>query len=220
MAYHIGAEKVSLDELQKRIEATDLVPSRVSLLDQLGTKLKALERHGITTLAQLRHELKSAKRLAATAQSTGIDVQYLILLRREIESYFPKPFALKAFQGLPQKEIAQLERHGIRDTAALYEATSSAARKTKLAKSTEVDASTLEALARLADLTRIQWVNPTAARMLVAAAYDSAAQVAAADAEALYEALSRVNAGDKFFKGKIGLRDVKRLVQAAGFISR
>jgi hypothetical protein len=56
--------------------------------------------------------------------------------------------------------------------------------------------------------------------MLVAAAYDSASKVAAAEAEGLYEALLRVNAGDKFFKGKIGLRDVKRLVQAAGHIAR
>jgi hypothetical protein len=56
--------------------------------------------------------------------------------------------------------------------------------------------------------------------MLVTAAYDSASKVAAADAEVLYKALSRVNAGDKFFKGKIGLRDVNRLVQAAGYIAR
>ncbi len=33
MPYHIDAEKVSLDELRKRIEETDLVPSRASLLE-------------------------------------------------------------------------------------------------------------------------------------------------------------------------------------------
>jgi hypothetical protein len=219
MAYHIDAENVGLDDLQKRIEATDLVPSRVSLLDKLGMKMKAFEQQGITTLAQLRNELKNSKRLEAVAKSTGIDTQYLILLRREIESYFPKPFALKTFKWLPHREIAQLEQHGIRDTAALYEAASSAKRKTKLVDSTGVDVAILEALARLADLTRIQWVNPTAARMLVAATYDSASKVAAADAEDLYEALIRVNAGDRFFKGKIGLRDVKRFVQAASYIS-
>jgi hypothetical protein len=220
MAYHIDAESISLADLQKRIAATDLVPSRVALLDQLGAKMKAIQRHGITTLAQLRYELKNTKRLEAVANATGIDVPYLVLLRREIEGYFPKPFALQDFKWLPPREIDRLTRQGIRDTADLYEATTSTARKTKLAKSTEVDASTLEALARLADLTRIQWVNPTVARLLVAAAYDSAAQVAAADAEVLHAALSRVNAGNKFFKGKIGLRDVKRLVQAAGYISR
>jgi hypothetical protein len=55
--------------------------------------------------------------------------------------------------------------------------------------------------------------------MLVAAAYDSASKVAAAKAEDLYEALRRVNEGNRFFKGTIGQRDVKRLVQAAGYLA-
>jgi hypothetical protein len=219
MACYIDAEDVSLADLQKRIAATDLVPSRVALLDQLGTKMKALERYGITTLARLRHELKNTKRLEAVAQTTGIDVAYLVLLRREIEGYFPKSCALQDFTWLPRGEIAKLEQQGLRDTAALYEATSSARRRTTLAKSADVDAATLAALTRLADLTRIQWVSPTTARLLVAAAYDSASKVAAAKAEDLYEALQRVNAGNRFFKGTIGLRDVKRLVQAAGYLA-
>jgi hypothetical protein len=219
MAYYIDAESISLADLQKRIATTDLVPSRVALLDQLGTKVKALERCGITTLAQLRHELKNTKRLEAVAQTTGIDVPYLVLLRREIEGYFPKPFALQDFTWLPPKEIARLEQHGLRDTLALYEAARDAQKKARLAAATGVDADALEALTRLADLTRIQWVSPTTARMLVVAAYDSAAKVAAAKAEDLYEALRRANEGNRFFKGTIGLRDVKRLVQAAGYLA-
>lgn len=219
MAYYIDAESISLADLQKRIEATDLVPSRVALLDQLGTKVKALERYGITTLAQLRHELKNTRRLEAVAQATGIDVPYLVLLRREIEGYFPKPFALQDFKWLPPKEIARLEQHGLHDTLALYEAARNAQKKARLAAATGVDSAALEALTRLADLTRIQWVSPTTARLLAAVAYDSAAKVAAANAKDLYEALRRVNEGNRFFKGTIGLRDVKRLVQAAGYLA-
>ena len=219
MAYYIDAESISLADLRKRIEATDLVPSRVALLHQLGTKVKALERYGITTLAQLRHELKNTRRLEAVAQATGIDVPYLVLLRREIEGYFPKPFALQDFKWLPPKEIARLEQHGLYDTLALYEAARNAQKKARLAAATGVDSAALEALTRLADLTRIQWVSPTTARLLAAVAYDSTAKVAAANATDLYEALRRVNEGNRFFKGTIGLRDVKRLVQAAGYLA-
>ncbi len=42
--------------------------------------------------------------------------------------------------------------------------------------------------------------------------------LAAADAEKLNQVLLRVNAGDEYSKGKIGLRDLKRLVFAAGYI--
>jgi hypothetical protein len=217
MAYHIDAKKISLDDLRKRIEATDLVPSRASLLDGLGTKMKSLEKQGITTLAQLRNELKTAKRLEALVKSTGIGTEYLTLLRREIEGWFPKPFPLKDFNWMPKSEIAKLERNGIRDSAALYEATDTKSKRTTLAKSTGVDGDVLEAFAQLVDLTRVQWTSPTAARMLLEAGCDSAASLAKADADKLCEALAQVNAGDKYFKGRIGLRDVKRLILAASY---
>lgn len=218
MAYYIDAGKVSLDDLKKRIEETDLVPSRASLLDRIDGKLKALEQQGITTLANLRNELRNSKRLEAVSNATGIETQYLILLRREIEGYFPKPSALKVFDWLPKGAIAILEENGIRDTTALYKAASSVNGRTELAKSTGVDVSILEALVRLADLTRVQWVSPTVARMLVEAGYDSVSKVAAADADDLCQALMHVNEGDRFFKGKIGLRDIKRLIRAASYV--
>lgn len=218
MTYHIDAEHISLDDLRKRIEATDLVPSRACLTDKIREKMKDLEKQGIKTLAPLRNELKNSKRLASVAEATGIDTQYLTLLRREVESYFPKPAALKVFDWLPKDEIVKLEQNEIRNTATLYEMTNSAKKLFELAESTGVDTATLEILARLADLMRVQWVSPTFARMLIVAGYDSAAKVAAANADDLCEALSRINAGDRFFKGKIGLRDIKRLVQVANYV--
>ncbi|MBN2117153.1 MAG: DUF4332 domain-containing protein [Anaerolineales bacterium] len=218
MAYHIDAEKINLDNLQKRIEGTDLVPSRASLPEKIEPKMKALEQQGIRTLARLRNELKTSKRLATLANATGIEMQYLTLLRREVESYFPKPFALKSFDWFPGSEIAKLERNGIKDTAALYEATDSKQKRTALAKSIEIENTILETLAQLADLTRVQWVSPTAARMLVEAGYKSATELARADADELGKALVRVNAGARFFKGKVGLRDIKRLIHAARYI--
>lgn len=218
MAYHIDAENVDLDDLQKRIEATDLVPSRVSLLEKLGLRMQALEQQGITTLACLRKELKNSKRLEAVAKATGIELQYLTLLRREIESYFPKPFTLKSFNWLPRSELAKFERNGICDTAALYEASHSRQKRIALAKSTGIEGAIVETSAQMADLTRVQWVSPTAARMLVEAGWKSSAELAKADANELCEALERVNAGDRFFKGKIGLRDIKRLIHAARYV--
>lgn len=218
MAYHIDAENISLDDLYKRIEATDLVPSRACLPHRIREKMKAFEKQGINTLASLREELKTSKWLAALAEATGIDTQYLTLLRREIEGYFPKPAALKVLDWLPIDEIVKLNQNEIGDIASLYEMTSSAEKRSKLAKLTGVDTTTLEILTRLADLMRVQWVSPTFARMLIAAGYDSAAKIAAANADDLCEALSSINAGNRFFKGKIGLRDIKRLVQAASYV--
>lgn len=218
MAYHINAENVSLDDLRKRIEETDLVPSRTLLLDGITSKMKLIEQQGVTTLDSLRKELKNSRCLEAMSNKTGIDTQYLIILRREIESYFPKPFALKAYDWLPEGAISKLEEKGIHNTAALHKAASHVESRNELAKSTGVDVVILETLVRLADLARVQWVSPTVARMLMEAGYDSASMVAAANADDLCEAFVHINKGDRFFRGKIGLRDIKRLVRAANYV--
>jgi hypothetical protein len=214
MRYHIDDEKLSLADLRQRITETDLVPSRACLLDDIEVKFAALEQQGILTLAGLRSELKNAKRLQALANRTGIDQQYLVLLRREVESYFPQPFKLVDFDWLPAEEIVKLAGHSIRTTAELYETDAN-----HLAQTAGVDQAVLAELVKLAGLTRVQWTNPTAARMLRKTGIESAEDLAAADADKLCETLRQINADGRFFKGNIGLRDVKRWVQSAGYVT-
>jgi len=218
MAYYINDASISLPNLRKRIEATDLVPSRATLLEGIENNFFELEKQGITTLAALRYELKSNKRLENISIMTGVDSQYLVLLRREIESYFPGPYALNDFFWLPKEEITKLEERGLGDTAALYNTASSAKNIAETAESISIDVTILETLIKLADLTRVQWVSPTTARMLMEAGFDCASKLASADSENLYNALMQVNAEYRFFKGKIGLRDVKRLIHAACYL--
>jgi len=213
-------ESTSLDDVRMRIELTDLVPSRAPLLEGIEQKFATLAGQGVVTLGVLRRELKNTRRLEALATASGIEARYLVLLRREIEGWSPEPPKLGAFDWLPQEDIAKLEKRGFKDCAALYAALYATAGSTGDARGLEVESSTLEALICLADLTRVQWVGPTVARMLVEAGYDSAAELAAADAEELCNALMQVNEGERFFKGKIGLRDVRRLVQAASYVPR
>jgi hypothetical protein len=212
MAYYINDERVSLSTLGKRILETDLIPSREILKEDVVLKMEALQRQGIGTLAQLRKELKNSKRLTALAEAAAINSQYLDLLRREIESYFPKPFALKEYDWLPPEWIQKLAKQGIHTTADLYRP---GAREVVF-KTLDDPAS--EDLISLADLARVQWVSPTTARMLVLAGISSAARLAAMQGEDLYQAFQRVNAEGGFFKGTIGLRDCRRLIRAAGYL--
>ena len=54
--------------------------------------------------------------------------------------------------------------------------------------------------------------------MLYEAGYPNPAAVAAADAALLTAQLAQVNGGGKYFKGKIGQRDVGRLIKAASYV--
>jgi 2-methylisocitrate lyase-like PEP mutase family enzyme len=55
--------------------------------------------------------------------------------------------------------------------------------------------------------------------MLIAAGYDTPASVAGAVPEALDTGMQAVNTENAWFKGRIGLRDIKRLIDAARYVS-
>lgn len=219
MSYYIDAEKVSLDELQKRIEETDLIPSRTALLEKIKDKFSTLKAQGILTLAYLRKELKDAKNISSLSKKAGIDSEYLTMLRREIEGYFPKAVPLRSFDWLPKNEIAKLESSGIKNAVVLYEALNSPKKISEIIAALKINDELLDSLYSLTDLTRIQWVSPIFARMILAAGYENAKKVSRADAEKLCNDLDRINKENGYFKGKIGLRDSKRLVKAASYVS-
>lgn len=209
--YCFDPNQISLEQLAERIKSCDLVPSRQSLLEGLDEKIAILENQGLTNLAILRKELKDNARLFTIADRTGIDRDYLALLRREAESYFPKPFALKEFNWFPPETIEKLEAAGVQTTADVFE-------KPEEMRASGLDAAIQDNLLRCADLTRIQWINPTAALMLLDAGYDSPSKTASADADSLCAALMENNKDARYFKGNIGLRDIKRLIHAARYV--
>jgi hypothetical protein len=218
MHYYLDSDKISLRDLQKRIKETDLIPSRSSLLNGIEDNFKRLEKFGISTLSNLRKELKNSKSIPSLSKQIGIDGDYLTLLRREIEGYFPKALPLRSFDWLPGNEMAALGNSGFRDTVSLFEGLDSPRKRSEIAKDLGLDGGFIDFVYSLADLTRIQWTSPIFARMLLAAGYDSAKKVSEADAGELFKALDRVNKESKFFMGKLGPRDIKRLIKAASYV--
>jgi len=219
MNYYLNAEKISLDELQKRIEETDLVPSRSSLLKNIEENFEILKENGYATLAGLRKELKNSKNIPSVLKKTGIASDYLTLLRREIESYFPKPFPISAFDWFPKKYISKLEKQGYKNTVLIFDNLNSSKKRAEISALLGIDTQIIDDIFCLVDLTRIQWISPIAARMLLSAGYNNAKRVAKANADKMCNELDRINKEKNFFKGKIGLRDIKRLIKAAAYVS-
>lgn len=219
MSSFLNAEKVSLDDLQKRIKETDLVPSRCSLLEDIDEKFLKLKANGFVTLADLRRDLKNSKKIPALSKRIGIDPAYLTLLRREIESYFPKAYAISDFDWFLKKDLDTMERKGLKNTLLLQEALDTPGKREEMVTTLGLDADFIDSISALVDLTRIQWISPVAARMLVSAGYKNVKSISNANPDKLCSELDRVNKENKYFKGTIGLRDVRRLVKAASYIS-
>jgi hypothetical protein len=215
MPYYIDAAKVTLDALLSRIKETDLVPSRAVLRDEIDDHFNKLKINGILTLSELRKAVKNPKSIDTLAAKTGIGVEYLTLLRREVEGYFPKASPLSDFTWLDQCALTALSAKGYKDAASLYNAVEASGKE----KIFGVGNSAFSAeLSSLVSLTRIQWVSPLTAKMLFDAGYKTVKSVASADAQELCRSLEEINTGNKYFKGKIGLRDIRRLIKAAFYV--
>ncbi len=215
MPFHVDDAGITLGDVRARIEATDLVPSRAVLMDDLDRHYAQLTSAGIHTLADFRQNVKTPKKIAALAEKSGIAADYLTLLRREVEGWFPKPAPLSGFTWFEPGNLIALIDKGFKTTRQLYDAVEQRGRAYVF---NDADVGFADTLLAQADLTRIQWVSPLTARLLFEAGYTSPAAVAAANAETLCSRLETINNENTYFKGKIGLRDIHRLVAAASYV--
>ena len=215
MPYYIDANKVKLEELMLRITESDLVPSRRKLLENIEINFDKLRKQGIITLADLRKAIKSPKNMVHLAEFTKIESEYLNLLRREVESYFPKACKISAFDWLDREQLSKLERIGYKNTAVLYEAFEIPCKREGIVASNGLEDSFVDEVFALVDLTRIQWVSPIFSKVLLDAGYKSVESIAEAKVAELYEAVEKTNAGNRYFKGNIGIRDIARLIKSA-----
>lgn len=215
MGYYIDLSQISLSNFKERILKADLLPSQKILLDNIDKNFDSIKEKNISNMDELQQVLKSKKKVQNFSEISGIPVDYLTILRREVNSYHPKPNNIKNFPGVSETAIKTLEKLGIKHTLHLFEKIISKENRTILYHETGISIDELEDLAHLTDLSRIKWVGPIFARMLIAAGYDTAEKVAQADYVEFHKKLEQINEGYKYFKGKLGLNDMKLCVRVA-----
>lgn len=218
MSFYIDDKRIRLESILERIKETDLVPGRIKLLDDISGNFKKLEKSGLKTLNDLRKTLKNLKKIDVIAENTDIDSKYLTLLRREIESYFPKIRNLRNFSGIDNCLIEKLENMGYKNNKIFYEEFEVPEKYKELIESYDPDKESLDRLYALTGLTRIQWVSPIFAEMLFDSGYKDVYSIAEAVPERLHDSLERLNNKHNYFKGKIGIRDIRRLIRSASYL--
>lgn len=206
---------VDLDDLRARLQSTDLIPSQEPLLDGIAERFALLAGTGITSVSDLQAALRDRGSISSVADASGVDAEYLVLLRRAVRGFYPKAKPLRAFDWVDRDVITALEEVGVKNSRQLHQAADTGL--TELAEQAGISVAELSALVALADLVRVQWVGPTFARTLLAAGYSSTAMVAEADPDTLREAVATANEEGRFYKGAIGRRDIKRVIDAAAY---
>ncbi len=219
MAYDIDLSNIKIDHFKKILRSEDLIPSWKILLDGLNKKMQRIEQLKILNLEDLRANIKDKKHISAFATKSGISIDYLTVLRRALNGYVRKPNRIKDFPGISPGTVEKLEHLGIKHTKALFDEIKSESQRKALAARTGLSKAEILKLAKLTDLSRIQWVNHTFAHVLLEAGYHSAASIANAAPEDLLKKANKIGLEQNLFPAHIGIRDMNRLIAAAKRVS-
>jgi predicted flap endonuclease-1-like 5' DNA nuclease len=189
-SYHLNLREISLDQYEQTLKATELIPSRRILKDNIERNFAALQERGISNLAEFLSTVKNTAKIAELADQTGISVEYLTLLRREVNALLPKPRNLREFPGIGPATVEKLERMGIKNSKQLFERARSRAQRVALARETGIASDELMELVKLSDLSRVYGVGPVFARLLYEAGVDTVQAIARAEAPQLFDKLA------------------------------
>lgn len=215
MGYYIDLSKISLAEYVNSLKTGYLPPGRKVLLDDIENQFQAIKKLRIENVEELKTALKSKKKVEDFSAKSGISSEYLVILIREINSSFPKPNRIKDFPDISSDVIQKLESIGIKHSLHLYERIRTPLERNRLISETGINSESILKLTKLTDLSRVRWVNHTFAYMLYEAGFKTVKELADADAVELHKAIKDLNNERRFFKGNIGLNDIRICIHAA-----
>lgn len=215
MGYYIDLATITLDTYKEKLRNAYLPPSRAILKERLDERFAHFAKAGITNLKELQQTLKKKDKFDSLSKENSFKGDYLVILLREINSTLPKPNKISDFIGITAETAAKLEKAGVKDTQKLYDKVKTPQSRNELAKITGITPEIILELTKLTDLSRIKWVGATFARMLYDIEVDTVEKACSIDPNTLYEKINQINNDRNYYKGQIGLNDMRIFVNAA-----
>jgi hypothetical protein len=215
MGYYIDLEKITLNDYRSKLESAYLPPSRLILKEKLDERFGYLASIGIRNVKVLIATLRKKDKLEELSKAECLSSDYLTILLRELNSTLPKPNKLKEFTGVSRDTIEKLEKIGIKNTFSFYNMVLSNNDRKKLSALTGISDKDILELTKLTDLSRIKWAGAKFARILYDLGIDSVEKVSKSDPNHLHARINQFNKNTGFYKGNIGLNDIRIFVDAA-----
>lgn len=215
MGYYINLKSITLDDYHQILAGADILKSRKILKESISERLGVFKTMGITNLFELQQWLKKKSNWAAITNNDLLTEEYLTILLREINSINPKTNKFADFPGIKPQVVSRLTELGLSHTEKLFSHILNKEKREKLAQQAGFDSQTVDKLASFTDLSRIKWASPTFVVILYEIGFSTVAKIAAADPVDLHKKVNDCNKQNLYFKGAIGLNDIRLFVNAA-----
>ncbi|HAO06411.1 MAG TPA: DUF4332 domain-containing protein [Chryseobacterium sp.] len=215
--YYIDLRTKSIEWLKKYLETSKLLPSQQVLKEKTDERFDILTQSGIKNLHDLQQTLKNKDKVQHFSVQTGLPVDYLTILRREVNSYHPQPRKISDFPFIKSEVKEKLQTIGIKDTIQLFSRVATRQEREKLIQELSITRDEALILVKAVDLMRIRYVNHTFANLLLHSNYDTISKIQKADYNKLYKELYTLNANQNYFTGNFGASDMELFVSNARF---
>ena len=179
--YYLNLSAITLSELYATFFDGNIAPGRKILFERKDERRRALESHGIETVATLIEAVNTPARIATLAKQCEMDQEYLTILARQARSYRPSPVALARFADGDDPTPGELAANGIKNSRHLYDAVARMGSVDGLSKTTGVNRRLLDEYVALADLVRVPGIGPVFARLFLGIGVRSVAELAKSD---------------------------------------
>lgn len=206
MPYSLDFAALGTEFAKRRLSSEELGKGFGTLREGLGPRLAALDKSGLKKLSALHAALSDRKRLESLASALGIPADWLAALARALGSWRPAPFPLADYPGADRGTLEALAEDGIDDGRELWDEAHPRKSRASLCRRLRVAPEPLLELSRLAELSRVEGVDPALARVLLDAGYPDVEELSKAEPAALSSALA------PRFKGKEAMKEAGRLV--------
>jgi len=212
MSYYRNLKSISIESFKEILRDMDMIPSWMILKENINQRMDAIIKQDVSNLDELITVLKTKKKVECFSVKSGMELDYLIVLRRMINGYLPKP---NKFSDSPLFSQELLNKLPYTTTKSLYDLIITSEQRQNLSSETGIAIEDILLLSKYCDVSRIRWVNHTFATVLLHTGFDTTETIANADYNIMYETIKSWNEKEKYYKAHIGKNDMKFLVALA-----
>ncbi len=191
--YTIDLKQITLVEFAEILTTIDLLPGRRVLLNNLTGVIAKLKQKRITSLAALQRELKYKKQFPQLATELGDNIDYIIILNREVNGYVSKTISLANLDVYSIVELKQLKEAGIKTSRDLYDQCLTKEMRRKASQQSGLAEPRIIAGLKLVELVRINGIGPVYAKILIEMGIKSAADYLNTSSQELLANYEKIN---------------------------
>ena len=215
MSYLIDLKNISINDFKKRLRNQYMIKSQLILKEDIDQHFKKIQKMNIKNLDELQKHLKTKDKINSFSKETSLPINYLSVLRREINSYGMQKRKIKDFSVIDGKIKKKLEAQGIKTTEDLYSLLLTKKARKNFADKLFISEDEVLFLAKLCEVCRLRYVTPEFGVIMINSSYDSIEKIRKANPSKLYDGLVKTNTKNKIFKGKIDSNYMQFLIDDA-----